>query len=203
MVDLIVRGAATRAETQGGSANLDGAKRNDSAGVRRLGLPQDGRSGQRPLVGIATLGGNPALIGLHRRTVRDRLLHTTARLVVRHAEVGERQKPRRRFGDELDEVGRALAAQRRDRLADLERIPDGVSERLVHVADHSDDLASRMPAQVDHRLGKPLCVRAVLHEGTVTDLDVEHDRVGAAGDLLGHDAGGDQRVVVDSRGNVA
>jgi hypothetical protein len=78
-----------------------------------------------------------------------------------------------------------------------------VSERLVHVADHGDDLASCTPPQVDHRLGEAPCVRAIFHEGAATDLDVEHDRVGATGDLLGHDAGGDQRIVVDGGGHVA
>ena len=42
-----------------------------------------------------------------------------------------------------------------------------------------------------------------LHERAVADLDVEHDRVGAGGDLLRHDARRDQRHVVDRRRDVA
>ena len=42
-----------------------------------------------------------------------------------------------------------------------------------------------------------------LHERAVADLDVEHDRVRARGELLRHDRRGDQRDAVDGRGDVA
>ena len=50
----------------------------------------------------------------------------SARRVLRlvDAEIGEREQMRARAEDELGEVGRPLAAQRRDRLADLERVAD-------------------------------------------------------------------------------
>ena len=42
-----------------------------------------------------------------------------------------------------------------------------------------------------------------LHEGAVADLDVEDDRVGTGGELLGHDRRRDQRHDVDGRRHVA
>src|SRR4029453_15437995 len=42
-----------------------------------------------------------------------------------------------------------------------------------------------------------------LHERSVADLDVEDDRVRTRRDLLRHDAGGDQRDVLDRRGHVS
>src|SRR6476661_2190470 len=104
---------------------------------------------------------------------------------------------------QLREVGGALAAQARDRLADLERVPDRMPERLVHVGEHTDDFAVSMLPQLEHHLRELARVVDGLHERPVADLDVEHDRVGAGRDLLRHDARGDQRHVVDGRGHVA
>ena len=59
------------------------------------------------------------------------------------------------------------------------------------------------PPELEHRLGEHARVLERLHEGAVADLDVEHDRVGAAGDLLRHDDRGDQRHDVDRRRHVA
>ena len=58
-------------------------------------------------------------------------------------------------------------------------------------------------AEVEHRLGERAGVVDRLHERAVADLGVDHDRLGAAGDLLRHDARRDQRVVVHGRGHVA
>ena len=104
---------------------------------------------------------------------------------------------------ELGEVGRPLAAHGGDGLAHLERVSDRAPERLVHVGQHAHDFALRAPAEREHRLREHLCVGQRLHEGAVTDLDVEHDRVGTGGDLLRHDARCDQRDVVDRRRNVS
>ena len=78
-----------------------------------------------------------------------------------------------------------------------------MAERFVHCADHGHDLPAGAPSEVDHHLGEPFRVRSRLHERSVADLDVQNDRVRPAGDLLGHDARGDQRVVVDGRRHVA
>ena len=58
------------------------------------------------------------------------------------------------------------------------------------------------PAELDHGPGQLAGLVERLHEGAVADLDVEHDRVRPAGDLLGHDRRGDQRDDVDGRGYV-
>ncbi len=105
--------------------------------------------------------------------------------------------------DQLGEVGRPLAADRVDRLAQLEGVPHRAAERLVHVREQADDLAPGALSELDHRLGELPGVVERLHEGAVADLDVEDDRVGAAGELLGHDAGGDERDVVDRRRHVS
>ena len=60
-----------------------------------------------------------------------------------------------------------------------------------------------VPAELEHRLGERAGVVERLHERAVADLDVEHDRVGAARDLLRHDRGRDQRQDVHRRGHVA
>ena len=60
-----------------------------------------------------------------------------------------------------------------------------------------------VPAELEHRLGEHARVVERLHEGAVADLDVEHDRVRAARDLLRHDRRRDQRHDVDRRRHVA
>ena len=54
----------------------------------------------------------------------------------------------------------------------------------------------------DHRLGQHARLADVLHEGAGADLHVEHQRLGALGDLLRHDRAGDQRDRLDRAGDV-
>jgi hypothetical protein len=104
---------------------------------------------------------------------------------------------------ELDEVGRAVALEGLDRLADLERVSDRGPEWLVHVGELADDLTAGSPAELDHGPSQLPGGGERLHEGAVADLHVEDDRVGATGDLLRHDRRGDQRDDVDGRRDVA
>ena len=60
-----------------------------------------------------------------------------------------------------------------------------------------------MPPELEHRLGEHARILERLHEGAVADLDVEHDRVRPARDLLRHDRRRDQRHDVDRRRHVA
>src|SRR6266511_1013131 len=90
-----------------------------------------------------------------------------------------------------------------DRFADLDCVADSAPERLVHVGDQADHLSAGVPAELEHHLPKLPRVLQGLHESPVSDLHVEHDRVRARRDLLGHDARCDQRDVVDRRGDVA
>ena len=158
---------------------------------------------KRVRVGIAALRADPALVDRECRAVGDRGLGSPPPLVRVDPEIGERQQPRARVQDELGEIGRPLAAHGGARLADLERVPDGGAERLIHVRQQADDLAAGAPAELEHRLGEHARVLERLHEGAVADLDVEHDRVRPARELLGHDRRRDQRHDVDRRGHVA
>ena len=99
--------------------------------------------------------------------------------------------------------GRPLAAHGRRAPQHLERVSDGRAERLVHVGEQADDLAARLRAERRHRLGEQARVVDRLHERAVADLDVEHDRLRARGELLRHDARRDQRDLVDRRRHVA
>ena len=65
--------------------------------------------------------------------VGDCLLGAPPPLGLVDTEVGEREQPCRSGKHELGEVGWAAAADRRDGLADLERVSDRAPERLVHV----------------------------------------------------------------------
>src|SRR5207244_11924360 len=97
---------------------------------------------------------------------------------------------------ELGEVSRALATKGGNRLANLERVPDRLTERLIHVGEHTHHLAIGVPAELAHHLGELTRSLDRLHERPVADLEAAHDRVRACGDLLRHDARRDQRDVM-------
>jgi hypothetical protein len=166
-------------------------------------MRDDGRLREPVPVRIAALRADPALVRSRGRPVRKRRLRTLPSLALVDAEVREREQPRARREDELGEVRGPLATKRRHRLADLQRVADGVAERLVHVGEQADDVAAGAPAEIQHRLRQSPRALDRLHECAVADLDVEHDRVGAGGDLLRHDARRDQLDAVDRRSDVA
>ena len=58
-------------------------------------------------------------------------------------------------------------------------------------------------AEIHHGAGEHARVVDGLHERAAADLDVEHQRVDALGELLAEDARGDQRNRLDRRGGVA
>src|SRR5229473_3640028 len=85
-----------------------------------------------------------------------------------------------------------LARQGIERLLHLQRIADRAAERVVHGGDQRHGAPAR-PFTQQHHLGRELLGRGDIgHESAAPELDVEHDGVGAGGDLLGHHAGGDQ-----------
>src|SRR5216683_743767 len=87
----------------------------------------------------------------------------------------------------------ALAGKRIERLLHLQRVADRAAERVVHGGDQRHRAPAR-PLTQQHHLGRQLLGRShVRHKGAAPELDVEHDGVGARGDLLGHHARGDQR----------
>src|SRR2546430_7027151 len=89
---------------------------------------------------------------LERRPIPDRSCGSLPPLLLGHTEIGEGEQVRAGGEDELVEIRRPLAAQRRDGLAKLERVPDRVTEWLVHVGEHARHLAAGMTAELEHQL---------------------------------------------------
>ena len=156
----------------------------------RCGHEPDDRCDLKRLdVRVATLGPNPGLVALERGARGDRLLGPPATLLLADAEVRKGQEVAAGAERELGQVGRALAAECLDRLADLQGVPDRMTEGLIHVCQLADHLAPGLPAELDHRLRELARTVEALHKGSVPDLYVKDDRIGAGGDLLRHDAG--------------
>ena len=87
-------------------------------------LADDGRARERGFRRVAALRGDPALVHRECRAVLDRGRGAGSSFLLVDAEIGEREQMSAGAEDELGEVGRPLTAQRRDRLADLERVAD-------------------------------------------------------------------------------
>ena len=170
--------APTRATTPSPAAST--ARRRAQSEARPLG---DRRPAPRSSA-RTRLGGAVADYGLGART----------RGLLVEAEVGEREQPRRPRSTSSVKSGgpspRSVASASRISSALPTARPSGWSMSVRR------QTTSR-PARVRRARASPRRARAppasVLHEGAVADLDVEHDRVGARGDLLRHDARGDQR----------
>ena len=98
---------------------------------------------------------------------------------------------------------RNLAGEQFDRLAHFERVADREPQRLVHIGDDRNAFASDEFADRNHQMRELFRFVNRLHERACAGLDVEHNRVRACCQLLGHDAGCDQRDAADSCGDVA
>jgi hypothetical protein len=203
VIDRVLLRTASCAETQRGVPDADCADTSNVPILLGPRLVHGLRSRKSRLGWVAALGRDPALVGPKRRAVRQRLLRARTRLDLVDAEIRAGEQVACGRHDELGEVGGPLATERRERLPDLERVPYRVPQRLIHVRDQTHDLAFRAAPELEHGLRKRLGVGLRLHEGAVAYLDVEDDCVGAGGDLLGHDARGDQADVVDGRRHVA
>ena len=203
VVDLVLLRPPSGAEVERGHPDSDRAQSRDRARTGSVHRQDERCLRQRGRVGVAALSPDPALVDVQRRAVRDRGLGGPPPFLDVEAEVGERQQPGARIENELREVRWPFAAHRVARLGDLQGVADRRSERLIHVGEQADDLATGVPPELEHRLGEGAGVVERLHERAVADLHVEHDRVGAARDLLRHDRGRDQRQDVHRRGHVS
>ena len=102
----------------------------------------------------------PPCASIQRRQVASALpsaialLGAAPPLCLVDTEVGEREQLAARVEHELVEVGRAAAAHGLERLEHLEAVADRCAERLVHVGEQAHDLAARLAAERDHRLGE-------------------------------------------------
>ena len=76
---------------------------------------------------------------------------------------------------------------------DLERVPHGTAQRVVHGGDQGHGPPSSSLAEQDHLSRQVLRGRRVRHEGAASELDVQDYRVRTRGNLFRHHAGGDQR----------
>ena len=133
VVDRVVLRPAARAELERRDADRDRAEPGDDAVARRRDGEADGASGS------ASRSGSPPCARIQRSYVRERGavgdggLGAAPALGDVDAEIGEREQARARVEHELGEVGRPVAADGVERLADLERVADRAAERLVHV----------------------------------------------------------------------
>ncbi len=74
---------------------------------------------------------------------------------------------------------------------------------MVHVREHAYGLPAGTLPEIQHCLRELARRVEGLHERAIAHLDVEDDGVGAARDLLGHDARRDERDLVDGRRHIA
>ena len=77
---------------------------------------------------------------------------------------------RGQFQRELGQVGRPRILQGLRRFHDLQRVADGVAQRLVHVRDQRLHLLVHAAADAHHRLRQPARVHLRLHEGAACPL---------------------------------
>ncbi len=103
----------------------------------------------------------------------------------------------------LHEVGGAAAAQRPDRLLHFQGVADVVAERLLHGAEHGGHTAPGVATDRHHALREQARIGERVHKRAAAVLHIEHDAVGASGELLTHHAGRDQRDRLDRRGDIA
>ena len=119
---------------------------------------------------------------------------------------GEVEHPAGEDVGEVDEVGghgvtRALHDV--DALPDFDPVAGEAAEGLVHGGEERDGAGAGGFAGVDHELGEEFGFFVGGHEGAGADFDVEHEGVEILGELLAHDAGGDEEGGLDGAGVVA
>ncbi len=159
----------------------------------------------RPILrntGIATLRRDKRGKLGERRTAGDGSTHTPICFLPVMRRVGDQEHFRRHRFDQLLEVRGAFAAQRVDRFLHFQRIADGLAKRLLHLRDQCRGLASRQAANGNHEARESAGVFQGFHKGAVAALDVEHDGIGAGGQLLAHDAARNQRQARNCAGDV-
>ena len=107
---------------------------------------------------------------------------------------------------ELDEVcghGVIIAAHDADALPYFDPVAGEATERLVHCGEESGGAGACSFAGLDHEAGEKAGLVVGGHEGAGADFDVEDEGVEGLGELLAHDAGGDEEGRLDGAGVVA
>ncbi len=156
-----------------------------------------------PRLPASALHVAPALEVLGGTAVAQSLLGAPPPFALVDAQVGEREERSGQRERGLAHVGGPLAAQHLPSLFHLQAIAHGAAQGRLH---GRVDARRGAAVGVTHQAAETTQFARVLEvgrEGAPADLDVEHQGGGAAGYLLGHDAGGDEPVAVDGRGHVA
>jgi len=107
---------------------------------------------------------------------------------------------------EIDEVAAEwvrTALKDFDALGDFEPVAGEAAERLLHAGEESDGRGAGAGSGLNHEGGQIAGCFERGEEGAGADLDVEHKGVKRLGELLAHDAGGDEKGRLDGAGVVA
>src|SRR5215475_9226398 len=171
-----------------------GAQPHQEAGGGRGHRPGVRGHGQRR-VRVAALRGDHVAVPGERAAVRQRRRRVGLDPGQREHLAGQREH-------HLGQVGRSLPAQRGDRLLHLQGVAHRAPERRVHPGQQRRGAHALLLAQGHHRLRQHPGVGLLAHESAAADLDVEHQRPGALGDLLGHDRARDERDRLHRPGDV-
>ena len=102
----------------------------------------------------------------------------------------------------LCEVRWPFTVQRLDGLFYLQRVAHCPPERLVHVTEQRRDLPPVVSANVHHEFGQRAGLFQRAHKSAVAHFYVEHNGIGTASQLLGHDAAGNQGQALDRGGGI-
>ncbi len=206
-VDGVVLRVAAGADHGRGQADVLGVDGADKSRARRGDLSHAGGVGQQfePVehLRIAALRLDHFLELAVARAVEQLRCGQLARFVQGLGDLAEEDHAGRQFERKPGQVGRTGVLQRLRDLHDLERVADGVAQRLVHVGDQRLHALVDAAADADHQLRQAARIHLPLHERARADLDVEHQRVEAGRQLLRHDRGGDERNGFDRRRGVA
>ena len=179
---------ARRTYPPAGAVDLADDRRTRRAQTRRRCRPAPRSSGARsprPLPSATACLGAAAALGLV------------------DAEIREREQPRAGVEHELGEVGRPSPRTVSSASSTSSALPTAApSGWSMSVSRQTTSRPACSPSEI---IASASCARVLdrLHEGAVADLDVEHDRLRAGGELLRHDRRRDQRELVDGRGDVA
>ena len=106
----------------------------------------------------------------------------------------------------LDQVGREgvrAVLEDVDALPDLEPVTGEATEGLLHCGEEGNGAGSGGLAGLDHEFGEVPGIFIGLHESSGAGFDVEDQAVKVFGELLAHDAGGDEEGALDGAGVVA
>ena len=202
-ITLVDPARAQRDARRSDRLSIHGGERTVCSGLDR----EDDRRPRQHAFGIvddarvAPLGRNHRAEPLQRLSPIERLLGPRHRLVVRDV-LRRLERPRREDHRQVPQPTPERSPEQLHRLHDVERVPDGVAERLRHV--RHGDVGGTTPSsrQRQARPSEHLGILGRLHERARPGLHVEEDQVGLHRELLRHDARRDQRHRRHGRGGV-